>query len=128
MMKVMINDTMHHEIPFETFLESLLIKGMRPPERRLINQSAVPRYVVLGEDKNKIAIRSDGEIEYIEGDAGVLETTIYGKDEDLLKLLHIGEIVCKCDNGMIFNGVITDFSADKGVSGAVKVTMRLYRL
>jgi len=122
MMKVIINDTI------EAFWTSLSITGMQSPKRRLINQNPVPQYVVLGKGKNKCAIRSDGEIEYIEGDAGVLETTIYGKDEDLVKLLHIGEVKCKCDNGMIFNGIITDFSADEGVSGAVKVTMQLYRL
>jgi hypothetical protein len=124
MMKVIINDTI------ETFWESLLIKGMQSPERQLINQCAVPQYVVLGEGKNKCAIRRDGEIEYIEGDAGVLEATIYGENEDLVKLLlfHVGEIICKCDNGMIFKGVIKEFSATEGVSGAVKVTMQLYRL
>jgi hypothetical protein len=121
-MKVIINDTI------EAFWNSLSITGMQSPERRLINQSAVPRYVVLGEGKNKVAIRSDGEIEYIEGDAGVLETTIYGKDEDLVKLFHIGEITCKCDNGMVFKGIIKEFSTKTGVSGAMDITMQLYRL
>jgi hypothetical protein len=122
MMKVVINDTI------ETFWTSLSITGMQSPKRRLINQSAVPRYVFLGEGTDAVAIRSDGEIEYIEGDAGVLETTIYGKDEDLVKLLHIGEVTCKCDNGMIFKGVIKEFSTKKGVSGAMNIAMQLYRL
>ena len=122
MMKVMINDTI------ETFWTSLSITGMQSPKRRLINQSAVPRYVVLGEGTDAVAIRSDGEIEYIEGDAGVLETTIYGKDEDLVKLFRVGEVTCKCDNGMIFKGVIKEFSTKKGVSGAMSITMQLYRL
>lgn len=122
MMKVIINDTI------ETFWTSLSITGKQSPKRRLINQSAVPQYVVLGKGKNKVAIRSDGEIEYIEGDAGVLETTIYGKDEDLVKLFHVGEVICKCDNGMIFKGIIKEFSATEGVSGALNITMQLYRL
>lgn len=122
MMKVIINDTI------ETFWTSLSITGKQSPKRRLINQSAVPQYVVLGKGKNKVAIRSDGEIEYTEGDAGVLETTIYGEDEDLVKLFHVGEVTCKCDNGVIFKGVIKEFSATEGVSGALNITMQLYRL
>jgi hypothetical protein len=59
---------------------------------------------------------------------GVLETTIYGKDEDLVKLFHVDEVTCKCDNGMVFKGIIKEFSVTEGVSGAVKVTMQLYRL
>jgi len=121
MMKVIINDTI------ETFWTSLSITGMQSPKRRLINQNPVPQYVVLGKGKNKCAIRSDRKIEYIEGNAGVLETTIYGKDEDLVKLLHIGEVTCKCENGVVFKGIITEFSTTEGVSGAMNITTQLYR-
>lgn len=107
MMKVMINHTI------EAFWNSLSITGMRSPKQILINQCPVSRF---------------GEVKEIQGDAGVLETTIYGKDEDLAKLLHIGEIKCKCDNGMVFNGIIKEFSTKKGVSGAMGITMQLYRL
>lgn len=121
MIKVIINDTI------ETFWESWSITGMRSPETKIINECAVPQYVVIGKGKNKVAIRSDREIEYIEGNAGILETTIYGKDEDFVKLLHMGEITCKCDNGVVFKGIIKEFSATEGVSGALNITMQLYR-
>jgi len=121
MMKVMINGTI------ETFWESWSITGMRSPETRIINEYAVPHYIVIGKGKNKVAIRSDGEIEYIEGNAGVLETTIHGKGEDLVKLLHMDEVICKCDNGVVFKGIIKEFSATEGVSGALNITMQLYR-
>lgn len=82
----------------ETYWESLSINGMNSP---------------------------DG---YKLGDAGVLTARIYGEDEDLVKLLYVDELTCKCDNGIVFKGIIKEFSAPAEVSGAVDITMQLYHL
>lgn len=122
MMKVIINDTI------KTFWESVSINGMQSPQRRLVNQKAIPEYVVIGEGENKVAIRSDGEIEVVEGDAGILTARVYGKDKDLVKLVHVDEVTCKCDNGIVFKGIIKELSDPGEVAGTVDITIQLYRL
>jgi hypothetical protein len=72
-----------------------------------------------------LLIKRDGCNSY---DAMDLETTIHCKSENLLKLMCGNEVTCKCDNGMVFEGIIKDCSVKKGVDDKIDVTIRLYRL